>query len=91
MPTYDYWCEFCDLVFEVQQSIHDEPLGQHEDCGGTLVKIISSPMVNLRQGKSNVIHTDTNGSHITQHWDGRQDAHVVAKTIEQKPQVKNPE
>jgi putative FmdB family regulatory protein len=43
MPRYEYKCENCGEVFEVQQKFADEPLKVHEKCGGNVERIISAP------------------------------------------------
>jgi putative FmdB family regulatory protein len=43
MPRYEYKCENCGEVFEVQQKFADEPLKVHEKCGGQVERIISAP------------------------------------------------
>jgi putative FmdB family regulatory protein len=43
MPRYEYKCENCGEVFEVQQKFADEPLKIHEKCGGQVERIISAP------------------------------------------------
>jgi putative FmdB family regulatory protein len=43
MPRYEYKCENCGEVFEVQQKFADEPLTVHEKCGGKVERIISAP------------------------------------------------
>ena len=39
MPTYEYRCNDCGNLFEIVQSIADEPLTTCERCGGTLRKV----------------------------------------------------
>ena len=39
MPTYEYRCNDCSHLFEVQQRIDDEPLTVCERCGGRLRKV----------------------------------------------------
>lgn len=41
MPLYDYRCHKCGEVFEVRQKFADEPLREHEGCGGELERLIS--------------------------------------------------
>lgn len=36
MPTYGYECTKCRAEFEVSQRITDQPLTEHEGCGGQL-------------------------------------------------------
>jgi putative FmdB family regulatory protein len=43
MPTYEYECEKCGLIFEEYQSISDQPLAKCKkpDCGGVVKRLIS--------------------------------------------------
>ncbi len=41
MPTYEYKCLNCGKVFEVYQSMTDEPLRECKFCGGKVERIIS--------------------------------------------------
>jgi putative FmdB family regulatory protein len=42
MPIYEYQCAKCGKTIEVIQKMSDKPLKKHEDCGGTLTKLISA-------------------------------------------------
>ncbi|MCX7726768.1 MAG: hypothetical protein N2053_07950 [Chitinispirillaceae bacterium] len=44
MPTYEYKCQKCGLVFEVFQSMKDEPLKKckNEKCKGEVTRLISA-------------------------------------------------
>lgn len=42
MPLYEYRCSKCDKVFEKLQKFSDAPLTVHEDCGGTVERLIST-------------------------------------------------
>lgn len=83
---YEYHCKQCDENFEVTQSMYDDAHRTHQaaveiDCDGEIVRVYSGVQFNKKQGRSEVIPTDQRGSHITKHWDGRQDAHVVPESI----------
>mgnify|MGYP003955980383 CR=1 FL=1 len=41
MPTYEYKCEDEDKVFEVFQSMMDDPLTECPECNGTVRRLIS--------------------------------------------------
>lgn len=41
MPTYLYSCNSCHNTFETWQSIHDSALQLHDECGGTVVRVIT--------------------------------------------------
>lgn len=43
MPLYEYKCDRCEKVIEVIQKFSDAPLTAHEECGGQLTKLFSSP------------------------------------------------
>lgn len=42
MPLYEYRCHKCGQTFEVRQKFADEPLTDHEGCGGELEKLVSA-------------------------------------------------
>ena len=42
MPIYEYQCAKCGKTIEVIQKMTDKPLKKHEQCGGTLTKLISA-------------------------------------------------
>lgn len=42
MPTYEYRCSACDNLFEVFQSIKDDPIDNCPDCGGKANKLLSA-------------------------------------------------
>ena len=48
MPLYEYRCNKCGDVFEVMQKFSDEPLTTHEECGGEVERLISSPALQFK-------------------------------------------
>jgi putative FmdB family regulatory protein len=48
MPRYEYKCEGCGEIFELQQKFADEPLTVHEKCGGKVERIISAPALQFK-------------------------------------------
>ena|SRR2546428_4658015 len=42
MPIYEYQCAKCGKKIEVIQKMSDKPLKKHEQCGGSLTKLISA-------------------------------------------------
>jgi putative FmdB family regulatory protein len=42
MPIYEYQCAKCGKTIEVIQKMSDKPLKKHEQCGGSLTKLISA-------------------------------------------------
>lgn len=48
MPRYEYRCQECGNVFEVQQKFADSPLEVHEQCGGRVERLISAPAIQFK-------------------------------------------
>lgn len=48
MPLYEYRCQKCGNVFEVRQKFSDEPVQVHEDCGGSVERLISPPAIQFK-------------------------------------------
>ena len=40
MPIYTYECQSCSSTLERRQSFSDEPLTVHDECGGSLKRVI---------------------------------------------------
>jgi putative FmdB family regulatory protein len=41
MPLYEYECERCGKHFELIQKFSDQPLTTHDECGGTVHRLLS--------------------------------------------------
>jgi putative FmdB family regulatory protein len=50
MPIYEYQCQSCQDVIEVQQSLAEKPLTTCPACAGSLKKIISMSSFSLKGG-----------------------------------------
>ncbi len=50
MPVYEYECQECERVFELQQRIADEPLKQCPECDGQVKKLMSMSSFQLKGG-----------------------------------------
>jgi putative FmdB family regulatory protein len=48
MPLYEYQCSKCEKKFEVIQKFADEPLTEHEGCGGSVQRLMSAPSFHLK-------------------------------------------
>jgi len=48
MPLYEYKCRTCGDVFEIIQKFSDEPLAIHENCGGTVERLISTSALQFK-------------------------------------------
>ena len=50
MPVYEYECQECSKVFEVQQKIADKPLSNCPKCQGPVKKLMSMTSFQLKGG-----------------------------------------
>jgi putative FmdB family regulatory protein len=50
MPVYEYECQECNKVFEVQQKIADKPLSDCPECQGPVKKLMSMSSFQLKGG-----------------------------------------
>lgn len=50
MPVYEYECNSCEKVFEVQQKMSDAPFKKCPECAGELKKLISTNSFQLKGG-----------------------------------------
>lgn len=50
MPVYEYECDSCGKVFEVQQRMADAPLTDCPECEGKLKKVVSMSSFQLKGG-----------------------------------------
>ncbi len=48
MPLYEYKCDNCGKTFEVIQKFVDEPITVHEECGGAVRRLLSSPALQFK-------------------------------------------
>jgi putative FmdB family regulatory protein len=48
MPTYEYVCKSCGHLFEIVQSMRDEPLTECPECGGELRKVFAPPAISFK-------------------------------------------
>ena len=48
MPTYEYVCRACGHLFEIVQSMRDEPLTECPECGGELRKVFAPPAISFK-------------------------------------------
>ena len=48
MPLYEYRCQKCQHHLEIIQRINDRPLLTCPDCGGPLIRLISSPAIQFK-------------------------------------------
>ncbi len=50
MPTYEYQCDRCNRVFEIRQRISEPALTTHDDCGGSVRRLLSPAPFILKGG-----------------------------------------
>ena len=48
MPTYEYVCKSCGHLFEIVQSMRDDPLTECEVCGGQVAKVLFAPAIHFK-------------------------------------------
>jgi putative FmdB family regulatory protein len=48
MPTYEYVCKSCGHLFEIVQSMRDDPLTECPECGGELRKVFAAPSISFK-------------------------------------------
>lgn len=48
MPTYEYICRACGHLFEIVQSMKDDPLTECPRCGGELRKVFAPPAISFK-------------------------------------------
>lgn len=48
MPTYEYVCKACGHLFEIVQSMKDDPLTECPECGGVLRKVFAPPAISFK-------------------------------------------
>ena len=61
MPTYDYKCLKCEKIFEIFQSMKDEPLKNCPDCNGKVKRLIGAGAGTIFKG-SGFYQTDYKNS-----------------------------
>lgn len=72
MPLYEYKCHRCGKNFEVIQKFADAPLTVHEECGGEVERLLSTPALQFKgsgwyvtdygKGGNSPSHSASNGS-----------------------------
>jgi putative FmdB family regulatory protein len=48
MPTYEYVCKSCGHLFEIVQSMRDDPLTECPECGGELRRVFAPPAISFK-------------------------------------------
>jgi putative FmdB family regulatory protein len=48
LPIHEYRCKKCGKEFERIQKFADAPLTTHEECGGQLEQLLSSPAIQFK-------------------------------------------
>ena len=46
MPTYEYECAPCRVIYETRHGINDAPVERCARCGGTVSRLVSAPNLN---------------------------------------------
>jgi len=50
MPTYDYKCRECGIIFEVFQKMSDEPIENCLECNGEVRRLIGGGLTPIFKG-----------------------------------------
>ena len=105
MPLYEYQCSKCEKTFEVIQKFADPPLTEHEDCGGSVERLLSAPAFQLKgtgwyvtdYGKGGAKSADSSsGEKSTEAKPAPSDSQAdkpkasESKPVESKPEAKTP-
>ena len=62
MPLYEYLCHRCGQTFEVRQKFSDQPLTEHDSCGGAVERLLSPPALQFKGSGWYVTDYGKNGS-----------------------------
>jgi putative FmdB family regulatory protein len=46
MPTYEYQCEPCRIVYETMHGMNDPPIERCPKCGASVSRLMSAPRLN---------------------------------------------
>lgn len=52
MPTYEYACDACFVIYKTRHGIEDPPPRRCPECAGALRKLLAAPSLNTRNFKS---------------------------------------
>ena len=80
MPIYEYKCHQCGQKFEVRQRISEEPLKTHEDCGGEVERLISTPALHFKGSGWYVTDYAKNGKSPSTSSSGQSDSKSESKS-----------
>ncbi len=79
MPTYEYKCLQCGVIFEEFQKMTDSPLEKCPTCGGPVKRLISNGAGIVFKG-SGFYQTDYKNSHFSGNGNGKKDKAEKPKT-----------
>ncbi|OGC23318.1 hypothetical protein A2291_06625 [candidate division WOR-1 bacterium RIFOXYB2_FULL_42_35] len=82
MPLYDYKCKQCGHIFEIKQSIKEEPLKFCPECKGSIFRLISAAGIIFKGS----------GFHVTDygkkpHKESKSSAKPIEKGTVDKPKI----
>jgi putative FmdB family regulatory protein len=52
MPTYEYECRPCRVIYQTRHGINDSPVKTCPSCGGDVQRLVSAPNLNLKNFSS---------------------------------------
>jgi len=85
MPTYEYKCDECGVVFERFQHFSEEPLKTCPECTGAVHRVIQ-PVGIIFKGKGFYV-TDNKAASPTLPKSGAEVAESAAKAVESAPKA----
>ena len=80
MPLYEYQCEQCGNRFEVIQKFSDQPLIQHDGCGGAVQRLISASALQFKGSGWYITDYARSGAKSEPKSDAKSDAKSDTKT-----------
>ena len=88
MPTYQYVCDPCAIVYETMHSMSAPPLKTCQKCKGDVSRMISAPMLNTRNYTS---PTQATYAKLSESDEMKKEAELqkVYETIWVPPEVKH--
>ena len=76
MPTYEYRCKQLRALFDIVQSMSDDPLTECPECGGELRKVFAPPAISF---KGSGFYATDHGKKSKRHGDRRRRARAGEK------------
>ena len=88
MPTYEYACDPCRVIYQTRHSMNDSGPKRCLRCSGGLRKVISAPNLNLRNfgGPTEAKYANLS---VTEELAREKELQAVYETIWMPPEIKH--